>query len=97
MLPLQILRLYSGSRNSSWGFTKKMFAHSIHSVKPQNQDIEALIDWVVSSLDLGRGIASVLNEPATAGSAQAAVGALMIILRLNEARLLFVKANGIKL
>ena len=61
------------------------------SIRPKPDDIEALCGWAVQALKLG----PTGNDPNRANVTRAAVSSMMVLLRNERARVIFVKAGGV--
>lgn len=64
-----------------------------HSVRPRFEDVDALCQWSVSALKLGPG--NSLNDPNRANVTRAAVSSMMVLLRHQKSRVVFVKQGGV--
>ncbi|KAF0696601.1 Aste57867_12671 [Aphanomyces stellatus] len=77
---------------SETGYTQYAAGHVLAqflTVRPRDQDIAALIQWILESLD---GSSS---DGVKAATGRNAVTTLMVLLRSERARVLFTKANGL--
>lgn len=61
------------------------------SVRPRLEDIDALCQWAVQALKLG----SSGSDPNRANVTRAAVASMMVLLRNQQARVVFVKQGGV--
>lgn len=66
------------------------------TVYPEKIATSALVDWIITCLSLGPE-AKELNNPSSSASANAAVCALMIMVRNEAGRECFIAAGGLKL
>lgn len=61
------------------------------SVRPRFEDVDALCQWAVASLKLAPGT----SDPNRANVTRAAVSSMMVLLRHQKSRSVFVKQGGI--
>ncbi|KAF1318525.1 V-type proton atpase subunit h, partial [Globisporangium splendens] len=63
------------------------------TVRPRFEDVDALCQWAVSVLKLGPG--NSLNDPSRVNITRAAVASMMVLLRHQKSRNVFVKQGGV--
>ncbi|OQR83952.1 V-type proton ATPase subunit H [Achlya hypogyna] len=81
---------------SETGYTQYAAGHILAqflTVRTKEQDIAALIQWILDALKAS----AQMTDTARAATARNAVTTLMVLLRNNTARLVFTKADGMKI
>lgn len=63
------------------------------SVRPRFEDVDALCQWAVASLKLAPGGSH--SDPNRANVTRAAVSSMMVLLRHQKSRSVFVKQGGV--
>ncbi|OQS05413.1 V-type proton ATPase subunit H [Thraustotheca clavata] len=85
---LRLLRSETGYTQYAAGYILAQFL----TVRPKEQDIAALIQWILDALKAS----AQMTDPVRAAAARNAVTTLMVLLRNNSARVLFAKADGLR-
>ncbi|GLE00746.1 hypothetical protein PINS_up009534 [Pythium insidiosum] len=79
------------------GYVQYAAAHLLAlflTVRPRFEDVDALCQWAVQALKLGPSTNS-LNDPNRANVTRAAVASMMVLLRHQKSRVVFVKQSGV--
>lgn len=64
------------------------------TVRPKQEDVEALSQWAIQSLKMGSSATS-QNDPVRANVTRAAVSSMMVMLRNEKSRVIFVRLGGV--
>lgn len=64
------------------------------TVRPKQEDVEALSQWAIQSLKMGSSATS-QNDPVRANVTRAAVSSMMVMLRNEKSRVVFVRLGGV--